>query len=72
MTPVTVSLAVLGANESVQQPRVNARTRPAGTLEIWICYPKSVKSLESTHFNETGFDLALTKLKQVKLTAKSL
>ena len=58
----------MGANQSVQQPRVSARTRPrpTGRVEIWICYPKCVESLESTHFNESGFDLALTKLKQVR------
>ena len=54
----------MGVNQSaVHQPRTNARVRE---VVIWISYPKCVERLESAHFNESGFDLVLTKLKQVR------
>ena len=57
----------MGARQSrsaVQQPGANAK--PAGQVIIWISYPKCVERLESAHFDESGFDLVLLRLKQVR------
>ena len=53
---------------AVQERRANVTMNPSGQVVIWISYPKCVESLESAHFNEAGFDLVLTKLKQVRYT----
>ena len=45
------------------------RQRPPGKVEVVIYYPKSLMSLPSANFTETGFDSLLYVLQEVRFCA---
>ena len=57
----------MGANQSYQQqPRAGAVVRAQGEIRLRLYPPAGVKDLSSARFNEEGFYLVLTELKQVR------
>ena len=59
----------MGAHQSMvgsQQPRAMAVVRAQGEVRLRLYLPACVKNLSSARFNEGGFDLVLTELKQVQ------
>ena len=65
---VTCNFVVMGASQSNRQQLQRARTQEwaQGEVKVKLYVPPCVKDLSSARFNEAGFDLVLTELRQVR------